>query len=399
MIGKYHLSKESNRSWRTAGEWKMVNNLNRIYGRRIDRLRKAIRGEKFDTLLIMIPENRRYFSGFTGEDTGFNESAGALLITDRDLVLATDSRYMLQAQQQARAFEVVCYRKGLAKQLPDVLANLQTKVLGFESERLSYKQFREVEKELAASRLSILLEATDNLAEKLRVTKAPDELKATREALRLAESVFAEMVLRLKPGMSEKQAAWMMEKGLREAGADELSFPLICASGPNSALPHAVPGDRKICTEEPILFDWGVRLDGYCSDTSRTVILGRATPTFSEICQIVLEAQRLAIAAIRPGMSGKAVDEIARQYIRERGYAGRFGHGLGHGTGLAIHEAPRLSPTSEDVLTAGMVVTVEPGIYLPDWGGVRIENQIAVTDDGAAVLNGLDPADCLLPLG
>jgi Xaa-Pro aminopeptidase len=193
--------------------------------------------------------------------------------------------------------------------------------------------------------------------------------------------------------MTEKDIAWRMERIMRESGADGLSFPVIVASGPNAALPHAIPGERKIRASEPILFDWGVRLEGYCSDISRTVVIGTPDTTFENVFRAVLEAQQKAIDAVRDGISSKAVDKVARDHIDSRGFAGKFGHGLGHGTGLAIHELPRLSPVKDMPLKAGMVSTVEPGIYLPDWGGVRLENMIVVRDDGAEILNRLDPAD------
>jgi Xaa-Pro aminopeptidase len=168
--------------------------------------------------------------------------------------------------------------------------------------------------------------------------------------------------------MTEKQVAWAMESAMREAGADGLSFPVIVAGGPNSALPHAVPSERPLRTGEPILFDWGAKLNGYCSDTSRTIILGAADDTFKKVHGTVLEAQQRAIAAIRAGINSKMVDAAARDFIHQSGYEGKFGHGLGHGTGLAVHEAPRLSPLRETILESGMLVTVEPGIYLPEWG-------------------------------
>jgi Xaa-Pro aminopeptidase len=179
---------------------------------------------------------------------------------------------------------------------------------------------------------------------------------------------------------------------MREAGAEGISFPVITAAGPNAALPHAVPGDHQIAEGEPILFDWGARLEGYCSDISRTVVLGKADDTFRKVFSAVFEAQQKAIESIRPGMTGKQVDLVAREHIEQAGFGGKFGHGLGHGTGLAVHEAPRLSPIREDVLEAGMVFTVEPGIYLPEWGGVRLENMVVLREDGPEVLNTL-PVD------
>jgi Xaa-Pro aminopeptidase len=219
------------------------------------------------------------------------------------------------------------------------------------------------------------------------MAKTQPEVAAIRKALRLAESVFSRVAADLRPGMTEKEAAWSLEKALREAGADGLSFPVIAASGPNSALPHAIPGDRPLQPGEPILFDWGVRLEGYCSDISRTLFMGKPDDTFRKVFQTVREAQEMAIAAIKAGADAKAVDNIARRHIEKMGFKDRFGHGLGHGVGLAIHEQPRLSPLSDKILEAGMVCTVEPGIYLPGWGGVRLENMIVVTSDGAEVLN------------
>ncbi len=185
---------------------------------------------------------------------------------------------------------------------------------------------------------------------------------------------------------------------MRAAGADGLSFPTIVASGPNSALPHAIPGSRRLQRGEPVLFDWGARLGGYCSDISRTVVFGPPDDTFRRVYETVAEAQRLAIEAIRAGSSSREVDAVARGHIDKMGFAGKFGHGLGHGAGLAIHEAPRLSPLKDTPLKEGMVTTVEPGVYLEGWGGVRLENMVAVRADRAEVLNGLGPRDCPVEL-
>jgi Xaa-Pro aminopeptidase len=359
---------------------------------RIDLLRQAITGGHFDTLLILTDENRRYLSGFTGHDTQFDESAGALFITNDRLILATDSRYDLQARNEAPLYEVVLYKESLPKELPSILSDLGTSDLGFESVRLSYLQYQKIVEEIKKANLDVTLEPAIDLVENLRIKKTAPEIAALRKALWLAEDVFNQCLQKIEPGMTEKQVAWLMEKGMREAGAEALSFPTIVASGPNSALPHAIPGDRKIEIGEPLLFDWGARLNGYCSDISRTIIFGNPDDTFMKVFQTVLEAQRLAIEAIKTDMSSKAVDHIARDYIKKEGFGGKFGHGLGHGTGLAIHEAPRLSPLKDIRLETGMVTTVEPGIYLDGWGGVRLENMVVVREDGAEILNRTDPA-------
>lgn len=357
------------------------------YQRRLKQIRQALREKELDAFLVLVAENRRYLSGFTGEDTQFDESAGALLVTAEKLMLATDSRFELQARREAPDFETIIYREGLAKELPVVLKGLQTKRLGFESIRVSCAQLRKMATALKEAALAAALVDTEDIVENLRIAKTQPEIAAIRKALHLAESVFDRVAADLKPGMTEKEAAWSLEKALREAGADGMSFPVIVAAGPNSALPHAIPGDRPIGPGEPILFDWGIRLEGYCSDISRTLVMGKPDRTFQKVFQAVREAQEMAIEAIKPGAATKTVDEIARSHIEKMGFKDCFGHGLGHGVGLAIHEQPRLSPLGDKILAAGMVCTVEPGVYLPDWGGVRLENMIAVTADGAEVLN------------
>lgn len=352
--------------------------------------RQALAEKNVDTFLVLVGENRRYLSGYTGEDGQFDETAGVLFITATRQILATDSRYELQASRETPHFEVVCYKKSWIESIPDILGQLETRRLGFEGGRLAYTQYQKLAETLGSREMPVDLVDLESVVENQRMVKDEGEIDATRKALALAEQVFVSVARTLRPGVTEKAVAWAMEKGMREAGAEALSFPTIVAFGPNSALPHAVPGDRKLNTGEPILFDWGARLHGYCSDTSRTLILGEPDRTFERVYRTVRDAQKRAIDAIRAGASSKAVDAVARNHIEAAGFGGKFGHGLGHGTGLAIHEAPRLSPLKETVLEPGMLVTVEPGIYLPDWGGVRIENQVVVRENGAEVLNRLD---------
>ncbi len=356
---------------------------------RIEFLRHSMNSADIDTLLVLVGENRFYLSGFSAQDHQYDESAGALVITQNHLILATDSRFDLQARDEAPLYEVVIYKKGLARELPDLMKRLDTRRLGFEEARMSYHQYRQFKIEMEKASVSVELVPVEDFVEKFRLIKSSQEIELTRHALELAEQVFRRVVNKMTPGMTEKALAWEMERGMREDGADDICFPVIVAGGPNSALPHAVPTDRPIAAGEPILFDWGARLNAYCSDTSRTVILGPADDTFKKVHSTVLEAQKRAIAAIASGASTKAVDAAARTYIHSKGFEGKFGHGTGHGTGLAVHESPRLSPLKETKLEAGMIVTVEPGIYLADWGGVRIENQVVVRKDGSDVLNRL----------
>lgn len=345
--------------------------------------------QKIDALLILSGENRRYLSGFVAEDHQFEETAGALFITRDRQYLITDSRFDLQAQTEAPDWRIFIYKQSWAKEIASLIQKTAVHTIGFESRRISVQQYNELHKQLKQTNAEVELTPLADLSEDLRRIKDPDEIASTYQALRIAESVFRQVVKGLKPGMSEKAIAWEIETGLREAGADNLSFPVIVASGPNSALPHAVPGDRCIEIGEPILIDWGCKLHGYCSDTTRTVILGPPDDTFLKVYHCVLEAQQRAIAAIKAGANTRIVDSAARDHIHNNGYQGKFGHGLGHGTGLAVHEAPRLSPVKESILKTGMIVTVEPGIYLPQWGGVRIEHQVVVRSDGAEVMNEL----------
>ncbi len=370
-----------------------MNNLisDNLTEKRVNILRKDLEKNNLDTLMILVEQNRHYLSGYTGEDTQFDETAGALFITPDQLVLATDSRFDLQAKREAPLYEVITYKKGLEKEISSIARKLNTKRLGFESIRLTMLQFQKIRKELDDQQQSgIELIDTENMVEKLRMIKEEFEICALKDALKIAENVFYEFVPHLRPGMTEKDISWQLEKRMREAGADALSFPTIVASGPNSALPHAIVSDRKIKEGEPLLFDWGVKLNGYCSDISRTVILGTPDHTFRKIFQTVYDAQQKAIESMKPGMTGKQVDQVAREYIDSTEFKEKFSHGLGHGTGLAVHEGPRLSPLREDVLEPGMVVTVEPGIYIPEWGGVRLENMVVLRDYGAEVLNETD---------
>ena len=364
--------------------------------KRVERLRKAIAENNIDTLMVLVEENRRYLSGFTGEDTQFDESAAALFITDNKLLLATDSRNDMQAENEAPLYEIICYKKGLAKELPDIINTLNTKRLGFESVRMSYMQYNKIRKELSSSNIDIELVEADDIMECLRIVKERSEIEELKKALIIAESAFNDFIEKtIEPGMTEKEAAWLLEKNMREAGADSVSFPIIVASGPNSALPHAIPGNRKFKTGEPILFDWGAKLNGYCSDISRTLVIGSPDDRFKKIFKTVLDAQLKAIDVIRPGISSKAVDKIARNHIDSMGYKNKFGHGLGHGIGLAVHEPPRISPLKDTLLEKHMVFTVEPGIYMPGWGGVRLENMVFVTENGVEIMNSLDPLTLL----
>ena len=242
--------------------------MNPIHQERIAKIRQSLIDKQLDALMVSIQENRYYLSGFTGEDTQFDESAGVLIISGHHQVLVTDSRYELQARAEADGFDIVCHKKGLAKALPGITPTLGIQRLGVESVRLSHKNYTDYADALNQSDPPVVLVPTENLVEALRQIKSEEEIQRSIKALRLAEKAFAQVLETIRPGMTEKQVAWAMEKAMREAGAQTLSFPVIVASGPNSALPHAVPTGRKLARNEPILIDWGARLDEYCSDTT-----------------------------------------------------------------------------------------------------------------------------------
>ncbi|MDY0161690.1 aminopeptidase P family protein [Desulfobotulus sp.] len=367
------------------------------FSSRIETFRSRMAAFDVDAMMVLVEENRRYLSGFTGEDNGYDESAGALFITKDKLLLATDSRFVFQAEVEAPDYEVYCYKKGLAAELPEILSRLSARRLGFEPARLSVKDHERMTEFLGKAQASLQLAPIHDLVESLRVIKDENEIRTMREALGITEKALQMLLSDLVPGMSEKKAAWLLEQKLRDLGAEGLSFPSIVAGGVNAAKPHAHPSENLFTEKAPVLFDWGIKLQGYCSDITRTFFLGKPDTRFMPLFDVVKTAQQRAIAAIRDGVSTKEIDALARDYIAEKGYGAFFGHGLGHGVGLAIHEAPRLGPLQDIPLKSGMVVTVEPGIYLPEWGGIRLENMVVVREEGPEILNTTTVED-FLPL-
>ncbi len=352
----------------------------------LDFLRAALRRRELDALLITQPENRRFVSGYTAGDTSVNESAGVLLVPAKGTpLLLTDSRFDLQAMAEAPGFAVHLYPRGLLALLESLLPRLGVRRLGFESHYLLYSTFVKLAK--LASRLGVELVPQAGLVERLRVRKSEAQLAKIERAVHLNEAVFSEVFQGIVPGMTERQVAHAIENCMRQRGATGPSFDTIVAAGPNGALPHAVPSDRPLGEGEPIVIDMGLVLDGYCSDMTRTVVLGAPDEKAVELIRIVRKAQLAGMAAIRAGVVGCEPDRAARNVIKAAGYGKYFGHGLGHGVGLAVHEAPSLNRRARKQLAAGMVVTVEPGIYLPGWGGVRLENMVAVTEQGYRLLN------------
>jgi len=356
------------------------------FRKRMQKLREKIDTGPLDTLWIVQPENRRYLSGFKAEDGQLTESSGSLLVTKTASVIVTDSRYTTEAKNEAVDFEVVTLKKGFASGLPEILARLGTRKLGFEENHVTWGLHQELAKKLRRMTPPVRLFPQKGLVEELRQVKDDDEIRAMQASSDLMSEILVEVFEKLRPGLTEKELAWRIEGLAREGGADGLAFPSIVASGPNSALPHAVPTDRKIRIREPVTFDVGVRVEGYRCDMTRTIFIEGPTPRFRKIYKTVREAQLAALKEIRTGVKTTLPDSTARQIIRDAGFGDYFGHSLGHGVGLATHEAPRLGPENPVDLKKGMVVTVEPGIYIPRLGGVRLEQMVVVEEDGARIL-------------
>ncbi|HLI28614.1 MAG TPA: Xaa-Pro peptidase family protein [Chloroflexota bacterium] len=353
---------------------------------RVARLRALLAERRLDAVLISQPESRYYLSGYRGHDLPPRDSAGYLLITGDRLLLLTDMRTTQQAEQEATSYEVVQYPAGqrAMETVADLAAKLGVKRLAFEAIHLPYQLVTDLR---AALDPSIELVPQTDLVDTLRIIKDPSELRALQAAIDVLDDAFAHLARFIEPGITERRLAWELEAYLRTHGAEGVSFAPITVGGPQTAIPHAVPSDRPLRESEPIIMDIGARVDHYCSDMTRTVCIGPIPERLQEIRDIVLEAQLLAEREIRPGMTGREADAIARDFIASRGYGEAFGHGLGHGIGLEVHEPPWVSRAKGDVvLQPGMVFSVEPGIYLPGWGGVRIEDLVLLTADGCQVL-------------
>jgi Xaa-Pro aminopeptidase len=347
---------------------------------RLANLRAALAREKLDALLITVPANLYYLSAFGG-----GEYLDATMVVSADQAwISTDSRYYEDVKQRAPDFKLYEAGYDRVKVLGEFGQAAKPKVVGFESENLTVATLKEWNK--AARKAGFKLKPTTGIVEEMRSVKEPEELDKIRRAVTLTDEAFTHFMACAKPGMTEKEGAWVIESYMREHGADKIAFDLIVASGPNGALPHAVPGDRKFQLGEPIIVDIGCRIDHYNSDMTRTVILGRAEDKFKEIYNIVLKAQTAAEKKIKAGAKGKRADAFARNVIDKANYGGQFGHGLGHGVGLQVHEAPRASRLSKDTYKPNMTLTIEPGIYLPGWGGVRIEDLVIIGENGVEVL-------------
>ncbi|MBI2831658.1 MAG: aminopeptidase P family protein [Chloroflexi bacterium] len=348
---------------------------------RLQKLRQRMAEKELNGIFISHPENRRYLSLFDG-------SAGYLFITQQKAILATDFRYIEQAEKQASGYEIFRVTGQMPEWFPKLLGDFNLNILGFESGEVTFALYRQLTEILSKIESKLKLVPTDGIVETLRAVKEPEEIEMITQAARLSDAAADYISGEIREGMTEIELAWELEKFMRERGSQAMPFEIIIASGPNGAMAHHKPSEYAIKAGEPVILDLGARCGGYTSDLTRTVWLGAPDDKLKKVYDIVLGAQLTALAVIQEGMTGAEADNLARTVIQEAGYAEAFGHGLGHGVGLATHELPRVGAGSPDKLENGMVFTIEPGIYLSGWGGVRIEDMVVMENGKARAISG-----------
>jgi Xaa-Pro aminopeptidase len=346
---------------------------------RLAGIRERLAVHEMDGLLVGSSSNRQYLSGFTGSD-------GWLLITRDVARLAVDFRYVEQAARESAGCDPYAMNGNITGCLPALIRDFGINRLGVESDHLSVSQYQSICAAVREAGDSVQVIPAKDLVESLRSVKDGAELDCISAACELADLGIEYAYSHLRAGLTECQLAWEIEREMRERGSQSLPFEIIVASGPNSAMPHARPTDKVICPGEPITIDLGARHNGYCSDLTRTFVWAEADDQFNKVHNIVLAAQLTGLSLLKSGLKASAADGLARTVIERAGFGEQFGHGLGHGVGIDVHEMPRLGIRSEDVLEDGMVFTIEPGIYVRGWGGIRIEDTIMLRDGKAVCL-------------
>jgi Xaa-Pro aminopeptidase len=342
---------------------------------RIQALMDRFEGHHIDGMLLTYGRSLRHITGYSG-------SNGCALVAPGVLIFITDFRYKTQAEEEVADFERRMAKEDLFKELTTVGWFSEKRRMGVESTHLTIEQLNLLKRLLPKTEMVPVKE----LPEAVGIIKDSDEIESIRRAVAISDAVYEEILTVIEPGLHEVELAAEIEYRMRRQGSERLAFDVIVVSGERSALPHGQPGNKKIQAGELVTMDYGARVNGYCSDFTRTVVVGRATEQQREIYEIALRAQQAAEEAAAAGKTGKEVDAVARDIIADAGYGDYFGHGLGHGLGLEIHEPPKLSPKSQMTLQPGMVTSVEPGIYIPGMGGVRIEDVIVIREKGCEVL-------------
>lgn len=350
--------------------------------KRVERMRASMLALNLDACVVSRPENIRYLSGFTGGE-------GILFIRPGKAYLLTDFRYIEQAKAEAPDFEIVQIKENRYAPLKDVGG--ERGQIGFEGDFLTYTEYEKLQQALPEATFRSVSETVTSL----RGVKDAGEIALIRQAVKAADDAFDVLLQERLVGQTEEEIFLALEFAMRKAGASGRSFDFIVASGWRGALPHGTASSKVVERGEFLTLDFGGVVHGYCSDITRTVAIGEPDEKQREIYDIVLAAQKEGVRAVKPGLTGKEVDAVARKVIETHGYGEYFGHGLGHSVGLAIHEGPNLSVREERILEPGMVLTVEPGIYIPNWGGVRIEDMVLVTETGCEVLT-QSPKDLII---
>ena len=344
---------------------------------RIDRIKKVLRENHLDGILITSLENIHYLSGFTGSDA-------ALVMTENKGYFLTDSRYTTQAGEEVSGFELIEYKKKV-EGLSDLMNELGLRGIGFEAQNLTYGTHKELAEKVSGGEFISIDERVRNI----RAVKDDEEIERIKRSIDIASKSLRENLWRVKPGSQEREIALELEFSMRRNGGDGISFDTIIASGNRSALPHGKPSEKMIQKGDFVIIDFGVQHQGYYSDETCTFFCGKPNRRQKEVYQVVKDAHDRTIASVRPGRKAMELDAIARGWIEDAGYRAYFGHMTGHGVGLAVHENPVIGPENRGVVEEGMIFTVEPGIYIPGWGGVRIEDMVLVTGNGCEVLTNL----------
>jgi len=329
-----------------------------------------------DVLVVTEVNHVRYLSGFTG-------SNGIVVLAPPKALFLTDFRYAVQSQKEVKNCQIIVASRQLITELPKLPVFSRNARVGIEGDFISITTLEKL-KELLPT---VSFKPISQLIESLSIIKDNEEIGKIKKAVRIADKAFSEILKILKPGIKEKDVALEIEYTMRIMGAENVSFETIVASGQRSAMPHGRASDKKLRKGDFVTLDFGCLYQGYASDITRTLVLGKATERQKKIYNIVLAAQKMACRAVKPGLPCSRLDNVAREMIMKAGYGDNFGHGLGHGIGLIVHDKPVLSPQSTDVLDTGMVVTIEPGIYISNWGGVRIEDDVLVTSNGGQILS------------
>jgi len=351
---------------------------------RLDRVAALLRDRSLDAVIVSNPSNRRYLSGFTADDHAADESSGVLIVATGARLILSGATNLPWAKAEAPGFEPIAWERPWPTFVGELINDRGWRSVGFEDGTTTVADYNTLVEALTSTTLMPLGDAIDAL----RAVKSDDELQRIADVIGMTDDAFTRGVERLKTGITERELADHIGHVLRNLGSDGEAFPTIVASGPNAAKPHHAPGERAIKAGDPVIIDMGARLDGYNGDLTRTVWVGEIEPRLAQIYDVVFEAQQAALATVRAGITGAAVDQSVRDVCERHNLGEYILHGVGHGLGLRVHEAPSAGPKAETALVAGQVLTIEPGLYVEGWGGVRIEDVVVIEQDGCRNLTG-----------